>query len=49
MQQGLQQQLEKMMQMMKENPEMMEGMMQKMMEKNPEMMKKMQEKMKNEG
>jgi hypothetical protein len=39
----------KMMQMMDENPEMMEEMMQKMMEKNPDMMKKMKGKMKNEG
>jgi hypothetical protein len=36
----------KMMQMMNENPEMMEEMMQKMMDKNPEMMKKMKGKMK---
>jgi Asp-tRNA(Asn)/Glu-tRNA(Gln) amidotransferase B subunit len=36
----------KMMQMMNENPEMMEEMMQKMMEKNPGMMKKMKGRMK---
>jgi len=36
----------KMMEMMDENPEMMEEMKQKMMEKNPEMKKKMKGKMK---
>jgi hypothetical protein len=39
----------KMMEMMNENPEMMEEMMQKMMEKNPEMMQRMKGKMKNKG